>query len=416
MKYVIIGASAAGINAAKKLRELDDTSEITIVSKDNKVYSRCMLHYLISGQRDIEELDFTPANFFKENNINWIKGKAVKSVLPDKKSLLLDNGEKINYDRLLIATGASSFFPPIENLAEAKNIYGLRNLDDALHIKRIGEEIDKAIIIGAGLVGVDAAIGLDELGVKVSIVEMADRILPLQLDDKAAAGYQSRFEESGIEILTGVRADKILADKNNNVTGLKLADETIIDGELIVVATGVRPNIDLIKDTEIKVDKGIVVDEYQQSNLTDIYAAGDVAQSRELFSQESSLTPIWPLATKQGEVAAYNMAGIATKLSDNFAYQNSMRFLGLSTITYGLIEAPDNNYQVLCREDGENYQKLILKDSKLKGAIFQGEIDGAGIYGRLIKNKIDLSDQSNNIFKLTYADFFKENQKAMFSY
>lgn len=416
MKYVIVGASAAGISAAKKLRELDDDSEITIISKDTKVYSRCMLHYLIGGQRDVEQLDFTPKDFFTENKINWFKGKTVTSVLPSQKSLLLESGENINYDKLLLATGASTFFPPIDNLTETEDIYGLRNLDDALEIKEKAEEVQQAIVIGAGLVGVDAAIGLAEQGVKVTIVEMADRILPLQLDAKAASRYQARFEEKGIEIVTGARANKVLAAANNFVKGLELADGQIIAGELIVVATGVRPNMELIQDTEIKVDQGIVVNQYQQTNLEDIYAAGDVAQSKELFSKELTLTPIWPLAIKQGEVAASNMAGISTKLSDNFAYQNSMRFLGLSTITYGLIDTDDDNYQVLLVEDKDNYRKLILQDDKLKGAIFQGEIDGSGVYGRLVKDEIGLSDKLDNLFNLSYADFFKENKDGVFSY
>ncbi|PRX31719.1 pyridine nucleotide-disulfide oxidoreductase [Orenia metallireducens] len=416
MKYVIVGASAAGISAAKKLRELDDDSEITIISKDTKVYSRCMLHYLIGGQRDVEQLDFTPKYFFTENKINWLKGKSVTSVLPKQKLLLLEDGENVAYDKLLLATGASSFFPPINNLDETEGIYGLRNLDDALEIKEKAEEIQQAIVIGAGLVGVDAAIGLAELGVKVTIVEMADRILPLQLDAKAASRYQTRFEEKGIEIVIGARAKKVLVDDNNSVVGLELADDRIIAGELIVVATGIRPNIDLIKETDIEVDQGIVVNKHQQTNLEDIYAAGDVAQSQELFSNELTLTPIWPLATKQGEVAASNMAGISTKLSDNFAYQNSMRFLGLSTITYGLIEVEDDSYQILFIEDKDNYQKLILEGNKLKGAIFQGEIDGSGVYGRLIKDRIDLNDRLDNLFNLSYADFFKENKDGVFSY
>jgi NAD(P)H-nitrite reductase large subunit len=416
MRYVIVGASAAGISAAKKLRELDDDSEITIISKDDKVYSRCMLHYLISGQRDVEELNFIPKDFFIENKINWIKGKTVSSVVPNQKSLILEDGKSIFYDKLLLATGASSFFPPIENLSETEGIYGLRNLDDALEIKDSAKEIEQAIVIGAGLVGIDAAIGLAELGVKVSVIEMADRILPLQLDDKLAAKYQAKFEESGIEIITNAKANKVLADNENYVRGLELTDGQIIDGKLIVVATGVRPNIGLIKGTEIEVDQGIIVDEYQQSSLEDIYAAGDVAQSKELFTNELALTPIWPLAIKQGEVAACNMVGITTRLSDNFAYQNSMRFLGLSTITYGLIEAEDDGYQTLIREDKDNYQKLILQNNKLKGAIFQGEINGSGVYGRLIKDKIDLSDKLDDIFNLTYADFFKENKDGVFSY
>ncbi|GAB6099584.1 FAD-dependent oxidoreductase [Halanaerocella petrolearia] len=415
MNYLIIGASAAGISAAKKLRKLDTEAEITVISKDKQVYSRCMLHHLISGERNNEDLRFIPENFFEINNINWIQGGEVVAVDETEKSVLLSDNSKYSYDRLLVATGSHPILPPIKNLKQGNPVVGLRNLDDAQRIKEESENIDQAVVIGAGLVGLDAAVGLHETGVEVSVVEMDDRILPRQLDQKAATRYSDRLKEEGIEIITNAQASEVIT-KEGQVAGLKLGNGQIIDSQLIVVATGVKPNIELIENTNLKVEQGIVVDEYQQTSVADIYAAGDVCQSHEMFSDELSLTPIWPLAVKQGETAAYNMAGITKKITDNFAYQNSMRFHGLSTITYGLVEVDSAEYEVEIRQDKNSYQKLILQDNKLQGAIFQGDVDGSGVYGKLIKEQIDLSDRLDELFNLSYADFFKERENGSFSY
>ena len=141
-----------------------------------------------------------------------------------------------------------------------------------------------------------------------------------------------------------------------------------------------------------------------------------LSESEEIFSDELTLTPIWPLAVKQGKVAAHNMAGEEMKLTDNFAYQNSMRFLGLSAITYGLVEVDSADYNVYVSQDKNNYKKLILKDNKLRGAIFVGDINESGVYGKLIKEKIDLSNYKDRLFELSYGDFFREKKNGEFRY
>ena len=416
MKYLIIGASAAGISAAQRLREVDDKADITVISKDEEVYSRCMLHYLIAGERDLAGLKFIPNNFWAQYDIEWIKGTEVKEVKVDDRYVELADESQYSYDKLLIATGSTPFFPPIDGLEQGKEVFGLRDLADAQEIAQLGAEIEEAAVIGAGLVGMDAAVGLHELGLDVSVVEFEDRILPRQLDEEASARYQSRFEEAGIDIITERGAQEIITDEDNHVQGLNLDNGREISAQLVIVATGVRPNISLVDGTGIEIDKGIVVDEYQQTSLDNIYAAGDVSQSKEVFSEELTLTPIWPLAIKQGKIAAQNMAGEEEKITDNFAYQNSMRFLGLSAITYGLVNVDEDDYNIYVSQDKNEYKKLILKDNQLRGAIFIGEINNSGVYGRLIKEGIDLSDKKDRLFELSYGDFFQEKKNGEFQY
>ncbi|MGM0470836.1 MAG: NAD(P)/FAD-dependent oxidoreductase [Bacillota bacterium] len=416
MDYLIIGASAAGLSAAKRLRKLNPQAEIKVISKDDRIYSRCMLHHLISGQREVEELKFVGDDFFSKYEIDWLKGVTVTKVNPQQQTVETNIDRELSYDHLLIATGASSFFPPIDNLDCAQEVVGLRNLEDAIAIKELADEIEHAVIIGAGLVGIDAAVGLNELGVEVTIVEMADHILPQQLDQTAAQRYRDRFSAAGIKIMTNSAASEVVVNERDSVQGLKLQDGREVETDLVVVAAGIKPNVDLVTNSELEIEHGIVVNQFQETNLDQIYAAGDVSQSREEFSQELTLTPIWPLAVKQGQTAACNMSGIKRSMNDNFAQQNSMQFMDLATITYGLIEVDSEEYEVKVKKSKDKYQKLILQDNKLQGAILQGTIDNAGVYGKLIQEGIDLTDKQDRLFNLSYADFFQQLEDGNFSY
>jgi NAD(P)H-nitrite reductase len=406
MKYVIIGASAAGINAAKTLRELDSSNEIVIISKDNNVYSRCMLHHVISGNRDLEKIAFEDKDFFSKYNIRWVKGIEVIDISTDKKEVILENDKIEKYDKLLIATGASSFIPPVKNLREAKGVYSLRNYDDVLNIEEGIKKSKKAVILGAGLVGIDAAIGLMERGVKLSIVEMANRILPLQLDQKGADRYQKLFRTKDIDIYTSVRLEEVILKEGGFVDKVKLSDGTLLECDMIVVAAGVRPNVGFIKDEHIKIDKGIVIDKNCRTTLTDVYAAGDVTFT----------APIWPIAVKQGIAAAYNMYGKEKLFDDTFALRNSMNFLGLESVSLGVVEAPYSRYTIDIIETKDVYKKIIHKDGIVYGAILIGDIDYCGVLHQLIKYKINISNINKNIFKIDYSDFFSIKQDGQYKY
>ena len=243
MRYIVVGASAAGISGAKTLRELDKDAEIILVSKDENVYSRCILHHYISGHRDIEALDFTDRDFFEKYNIEWKKGLEVKSIDDREHVIVLSNGESLKYDKILLATGASAFIPPVENLREAKNVVGLRNLEDAIKIKEEAEKVKNVVVLGAGLVGIDAIAGLAFKDLNVTLVEMGDRVLPIQLDKYASSKYEKRFEDAGVKLKLGVRAEKVLIDENKNPKALLINTGEEIPCELIIVATGVRSNV-----------------------------------------------------------------------------------------------------------------------------------------------------------------------------
>ena len=407
MRYVVIGASAAGISGAKTLRELDKNAEIILISKDTEVYSRCILHHYISGHRNVEKLDFTSKNFFKEYNINWIKGVEVVGLKDKEKVLELSNGETIKYDKLMLCSGASAFIPPVEGLRDGKNVVGLRNLDDAILIKEEASKVKNVVVLGAGLVGIDAVSGLIDTGVNISLVEMGDKVLPIQLDKYASSIYENKFSEKGVSLKLGVRAEKLILDEEKNPKALLLNTGEEIPCELVIVATGVRSNIGFLTDSNVECDRfGLIIDEKGKTNIEDIYGAGDI----------TGRNPIWPTAVKEGIIAAHNMLGKEMIMTDFFGSKNTMNFVGVATMSLGDVEPKDESYIVETKIEDNNYKKIIHKYGKIYGAIIQGDLSYAGVLTQLIKEKIDISKVTKNIFDIDYADFFNLEKNFEFSY
>ena len=404
--YLILGASAAGINAAKTLRDLDLDSNITVISKDEKVYSRCMLHHVISNHRTVEEINFVEDNFMENNNIYWIKNKSVKSIDTKNKKVVIE-GQELDYDKLLIATGASAFIPPIRNIKEGNYIYPLRNIDDVYEIKEKAKISKKVAIIGAGLIGIDALTGLMEYkNLEVSLIYPSDYILDKQLDEYSAKVYENKFIENGANLYSGQPVNEIILDKENNVSGVQLGNGTVVECDLLIVSTGVTPNIDFIKETNIENNRGIVINDKCETTVDDVYAAGDVVGKN----------AIWPLAVKQGIVAAHNMAGSERNIEDDFTLKNSMNFMGIPTVSLGIVNPEGDDYDTITRCDNDGYKKFIYKDDRIYGLIAQGDISYIGALTQIIKNKVEIPDLKNRIFDIGYADFFSMKENGEFEY
>lgn len=407
MVYVIVGASASGINAAKTLRENDKNAEIILVSKDEYVYSRCILHHFLDGRREIEALDFTPNNFFEIYNIKWIKGVEVIGIDIKEKKLTLSNNENLSYDKVLLAAGSSSFLPQIENLRTANNVIGLRNLDDAIKIKEEAKKVKNVAILGAGLVGVDALAGLLDYDVNITLIEMGDRILPLQLDNYAANVYQERLKEEGVNFKFGVKAEKVIVDDNNNPVSIKLNTEEEVPCELIIACTGVRANVGFLNNSDIECDKfGLIINSKGETNVRDVYGAGDI----------TGRNPIWPTAVKEGIIAANNMLGKEIYMNDFFGSKNTMNFCGVATMSLGLINKPDDSYKEETQIKGKDYKKIIHKDGIIYGAIVQGDLSYVGVLTQLIKENIDIRKVKKPLFDVDYSDFFNEKENLEFIY
>lgn len=404
--YVILGASAAGINAAKTLRELDKDASILIISKDEKIYSRCMLHHVISNHKTVEKINFVEDDFEKVNNIDWIKGISIEKLDTDNK--LVKFGKKsIKYNKLLIATGADAFIPPIQNLSESNFVYTLRHIDDVYKIKDRIINHKKVAIIGAGLVGIDTLVGLLEYkDIEVSLINTGEFILNKQLDKFSAKVYEDKFIKKGAKLYNKASIKEITKKENNDVAGIKLNDGTLVECDMIIVATGVRPNTDFIDISKIEYDRGIVINNKCETNIKDVYAAGDVVGKN----------AIWPLAVKQGITAAYNMVGVEKEIGDSFALKNSMNFIGIPTVSLGMVEPLDETYKVVVRKSDNEYKKFIYKDNIIYGMIAQGDISYTGSIAYLIQHKVEIPQLETNIFDIGYGEFLELKDNGEFCY
>jgi len=396
MKHVIIGSGAAGISAAKTIRARGNNDDVVIVSADSSAYSRCMLYKFISGERSVEELSFIPDRFFEQNRIRWRPDMTVSKVDTLFKRVKFVGGSE-SYDRLLIATGAESIIPPIEGLKNARNAFGLRHLSDARMIRDSAAQADNIIIIGAGLVGLNAAYGLIQMGKAPVVVEMAGTILSANLDTRAASVYYEKFEEAGCTFRLNSKVNGILSDANGVVTAVILDSGERMLCDLLVVATGVRPAISFLSDSGIAYRRDIAVDKYLATNADGVYAAGDA----------TGLSENWPNAVLQGEIAALNMIGVPTEYHDNntFSLKNTIHFFGIPSLTVGQFMPSDGDIEN-CREDRGRYQKVITRDGVPVGVILQGDIARSGFWHHLIKNQINISSISKSIWKVSFADSY----------
>ena len=407
MRYVVLGSSAAGVNAIRELRRLDPEADITLISKDKAIYSRCILHEYLAGERTMERLCFADKDFEQVYNIHWMKGRECIGVKPAEKVVVLDGNEEVSYDKLLIATGSHTFIPPVKNLKEAKNVVGFRNIEDMEVLKEVAKTCKHVILMGSGLVGLDCATGFLELGVAVTLVDLAGWLLNRQLDERAAKTYQDAFRARGVEQYYGVGISECILDENGYITEVVLSDGTRLPCDFIVVTAGVRSNVEFLAGSGIETSRfGLIYDETGQTSDPDIYGAGDV----------SGTSPIWPVAVKEGIIAASNMAGVPRKMTDFFASKSTMNFLGIPTMSLGDSNSKEEGLQVEIRDTGDQYYRITHKNGKITAAILQGDLAYGGILQQLIARKIDITKVKKSVFDIDYSDFFHIKENFEFFY
>ena len=412
MRYVVLGASAAGINGVRQLRKQCPEAEIILVSKDSSIYSRCILHHYLGNMRTKEELCFAEDDFEDRYKTDWRKGVTCTGLDDKEKQVFLSDGTSIAYDRLLIATGSHTLLPAVKGLVGTKGVYGFHNLDEVEAIKKGAVKAEHIVVMGGGLTGLDAAVGFLRLGKKVGLVEMEGHLLAKQLDARSSGTYEKAMEHKGIVLHLGVGIREV-CQQEGTVTSLKLTDGSELACDMLVVTAGVRPNIDFLKGSDVECDRfGLVIDRYGQTSVPDIYGAGDV----------TGRSPIWPAAVKQGMVAAVNMAmghganGRRATMDDFFASKSTMNFLGIPTMSLGIPERPDDSYDVVMEDKDGIYRKVIHKNGKIYGAILQGDLSYGGVLTQLIARKIDVSKVKKPLFEIDYSDFFHTKENFEFYY
>lgn len=397
MKYVIIGNGIASIGAIEGIRRVDRENEILVIGAEKSpAYGRPLISYLLAGKIGPDRLALRPAEFYDKCNVTLKLGTKVSGIDTKARTVTTDSGEVIAYENLLVATGGNPFTPPIPG-SDGPGVYNFTNLEHAQTLIAKARDMKRAVVIGGGLIGLKAGESLFDRGVDVTILELSDRILSLAFDENAAALAGGRLEEVGLNVRCGVTAKEIQRDADGNVVGVHLTDGSFLQTGVVVIAIGVVPNYDLARDAGIAVDRGIKVDEHMRASAENVFAAGDVAQARDLLFGDDRVIPIWTNAYNQGFCAGKNMAGEPTEFSGSLA-MNSISFYGLPTISVGNVNPPegDESYEVsvFLDEKKRSYRKLVFKDEHLVGYVLVGDIDMAGMYTAFVKFQMAVPEEA----------------------
>lgn len=376
MKYVIIGNSAAAIGTIQGIRLVDKTGQIVVISDEKyHTYSRPLISYWLKEQVTEENMRYRDEGFYEKNDVDTLFETRVTKINPDRKTVTIENGNEISYDRLMVATGSKPFVPPMEGLDRVAKKFTFMKLDDAKAVREAVTEGAKVLIVGAGLIGLKAAEALEHYGADMTVIDLADRILPSILDSEASAIMQKHIESKGVKFILGTSVKEF--SENSAV----LQDGDTVQFDMVILAVGVRPNTELIAEAGGKVNRGIVTDQKQAvQGLRDVYAAGDCTESLDITTGQQKILALLPNAFLQGEIAGQNMAGKETYYL-NAMPMNAIGFFGLHIITAGSYEG-----EAYTETDGaENYKKLVTADNELKGFILMGDVKRAGIYTYMIK-------------------------------
>jgi len=409
---VIVGNSAAAIGAVEGIRSVDKQGNIILISDEPyHTYSRPLISYYLAGKVTGEKMYYRPTNFYEQNGVRALLGKKVLSLDTKNKEVAVgDNFNVISYDRILLATGGKPFIPPLDGV-DKKNVFTFIKWDDVKKLAGVARKGARAVIIGGGLIGLKAAEALTIIGVKVTVVELADRILSAILDGSAASMVQSYLEDRGIEFELNTTCEEVLG--NGEVEGVKLKNGKSLACDFLVIAIGMVPNTDLTRGTSLEVNRGIIVNERMQTNLPEVYAAGDVAEGYDVIHGERRLLPILPNAYKQGETAGINMAGGDKVFPGGFA-MNSIGFFGLYVNTAGIVSPePDGegkDFEVLVRSDPVQliYKKIVLRRNKIVGFILLNEIDRSGILTGLMSDRIPAANFKDSLLEKTGLIFLPD--------
>ena len=398
MQHIIIGAGPAGVVAAETLRKCDPDADIAIIGDEPEPpYSRMAIpYYLIDNVDETGTYLRDPKQHFQAHNIEIVQQR-VDKVDPKTKSVTLADGSTRSYDKLLIATGSRPISPPIPGL-DLPQVHSCWTLEDARNIIKLAQPGSNVVLIGAGFIGCIILEALVKRGVNLTVVETGNRMVPRMLDDKAGGLLETWCKNQGIDVHTSCSVESIAAGDGDQVD-VSLSDGGKLSAALVITATGVKANLDLLEGTGIETDFGVLVNRRMQSSDPDIYAAGDVAQGVDFSTGNFEVQAIQPTATDHGRIAALNMAGQGDEHHGTLN-MNVLDTVGLISCSFGLWMGVDGGESTeLYNPDEFQYINLQFDGNLLVGASTVGKTQHVGVLRGLIESKIDLSDWKARLMK-----------------
>jgi len=391
-KLVLIGNGMAGVRAIEELFKHNTTDEagseqydITVIgSEPHPNYNRIMLSPVLAGEQTIDDIILNSLEWYEENNIELITGDAVTEISRIKKSVVTESGKEFPYDRLLIATGSNPFIIPVPG-ADKEGVLGFRDIYDVNTMVAASKSHKKAVVIGGGLLGLEAANGLMKQGMDVTVVHLLDSLMERQLDKPASALLKTSLEERGMTFLMEAQTAEIVGDAR--VTAVKFADGSEVAADLVVMAVGIRPNLELAQKAGIHCERGIVVNDTMQTFDPVIYAVGECVQHRnECYGL---VAPLF----EQAKVAANHLAHVGSTRYIGSMTSTKLKVTGIDLFSAGEFNEEDGD-EVLQMQDVASgvYKKLVLKDNIIKGAVMFGDTMDGTWYFSLMRDETNIAD------------------------
>lgn len=389
MHYVIIGNGGAGVSALQTIRENDKKSEITIISREKyPAYSPCSLPDLIGGEIEKSKIFRFEKNFYEKLNVNFLKNTEALEISAMKKEIIIANGKKIKFDKLLISAGAKPIAPKKIKGLNLEGVHIMGTLDSALGIlEHVKQGAKHAAIVGGGFMGIETATMLKKQNLSVTIVEMLPNILSRMLDPDISKKIEDILKKSNVKLVLNDTVKVINGEKK--VTGV-LLNRIKLSCDMVVLAIGVRPNTEIIQNSGIKANQGIIVDSRMQTNKKDIFAAGDITEVKEQIEGSQGSFAIWPNAIEQGRIAGFNMVGKQTKY-DGAEIVNVLDIFETPVVAMGRTSSEIDKCKVISRFTPQHSKKILFKNNRIVGLQFIGTIRNAGTFYSLMKKGTDVS-------------------------
>jgi nitrite reductase (NADH) large subunit len=386
-KYLIIGNGVAGTTAAEHIRKQDGEGTIVIATdEDLPFYYRVRLTEFIAGDLTEQDLIARKRDWYKDHGIDLKLGVRITGAKPKEKVVLTDDNQRLSYDTLLVAAGSHSFIPPIKG-SEKKGVFALRSIQDAREIAAYAKDIEEVVLIGGGLLGLEAGNAIRKLGKRVMVVEFFPRLLPRQLDVDGAKRLQGIMEEMGFSFRLGAKTQEITGA--DQVTGVQLEGGETLPAEMVIISAGVRSNLELAEPLGLDFDKGIKIDEKMRTSQPDIYAAGDVAEFKGIPYG------IWPAAMEQGKIAGTNMAG-GDLIYEGTTMANTLKVVGIDLASAGNIDA-ENELESRIATDEKLFKKIVIENDQIVGCIMLGDTKGFNNVTKAMSEKHDVSQIKDQI-------------------
>ncbi|WP_311081331.1 nitrite reductase large subunit NirB [Paenibacillus polymyxa] len=385
-KLVVIGNGMAGINTVEQILKLTDKYEITVLGNEpHPNYNRIMLSYVLEGSKTIDDIILNDLQWYADQGITLYTGKMVKSIDGENKKIHTEDGLKIDYDVALVATGSQSFILPIPG-KELPGVIGFRDIADCSTMLEAAKTFKKAAVIGGGLLGLEAAKGLVNLGMDVTVVHLMEDLMERQLDREASAMLKAELERQGIKFAMQMQTSEVYGQ--DRVQGLRFSDGSELEADLVVMAVGIKPNIQVAVQSGMETNRGIVVDDLMRTSVPDVYAVGECVEHRGICY--GLVAPLF----EQGSVIAKHLAGAETEGYMGSVVSTKLKISGVDVFSAGeFITQPEHTVIVAKDEWKRTYKKVLLRENKIVGTVLFGDVSESASLQKYVRQQTLMTDE-----------------------